>query len=114
MTPGSNIKLEEIDPAFKDRHESHKDATEEIEHYQKRLREFQDLLYAERRHSLLICLQAMDTGGKDGTISHVLAAMNPQGCRVEAFKGPSAEEAAHDFLWRIHRVAPGQRRGGHL
>ncbi|HUL41994.1 MAG TPA: polyphosphate kinase 2 family protein, partial [Burkholderiales bacterium] len=102
------VKLKEIDPAFKDRHESHEDATEEIEHYQKRLRELQDLLYAERRHSLLICLQAMDTGGKDGTINHVLAAMNPQGCRVAPFRQPSAEEAAHDFLWRVHRAAPGR------
>jgi len=108
VAPGAKVKLKEIDPAFKDRHESHEDATEEIEHYQKRLRELQDLLYAERRHSLLICLQAMDTGGKDGTINHVLAAMNPQGCRVAPFRQPSAEEAAHDFLWRVHRAAPGR------
>jgi PPK2 family polyphosphate:nucleotide phosphotransferase len=66
----------------------------------------QDLLYAERGRSLLVCLQAMDTGGKDGTINHVLGAMNPQGCRVAAFRQPSAEELAHDFLWRAHRVAP--------
>ena len=60
----------------------------------------------ERRRSLLICLQAMDTGGKDGTINHVLSGMNPQGCRVAAFRQPSAEELAHDFLWRVHRAAP--------
>jgi len=108
VAPGAKVKLKEIDPAFKDRHESHEDAIEEIEHYQNRLRELQDLLYAERRHSLLICLQAMDTGGKDGTINHVLAAMNPQGCRVAPFRQPSAEEAAHDFLWRVHRAAPGR------
>jgi PPK2 family polyphosphate:nucleotide phosphotransferase len=106
VKPGAKVKLKEIDPGFKDRHESHKDAAEEIEHYQQRLRALQDLLYAERRHSVLICLQALDTGGKDGTINHVLAAMNPQGCRVAAFKQPSAEEAAHDFLWRVHRAAP--------
>jgi len=108
VAPGAKVKLKEIDPAFKDRHQSHEDAIEEIEHYQNRLRELQDLLYAERRHSLLICLQAMDTGGKDGTINHVLAAMNPQGCRVAPFRQPSAEEAAHDFLWRVHRAAPGR------
>jgi PPK2 family polyphosphate:nucleotide phosphotransferase len=106
VKPGAKLKLKDIDPGFTDRHDSHKDAAEEIEHYQQRLRALQDLLYAERRHSVLICLQALDTGGKDGTINHVLAAMNPQGCRVAAFKQPSAEEAAHDFLWRVHRAAP--------
>jgi PPK2 family polyphosphate:nucleotide phosphotransferase len=106
VSPGSKVKLKDIDPAFKDRHENHKDAAEEIERYQKRLRELQELLYVERRRSLLICLQAMDTGGKDGTINHFLSAMNPQGCRVAAFRRPSAEELAHDFLWRIHRAVP--------
>jgi PPK2 family polyphosphate:nucleotide phosphotransferase len=106
VAPGTQVKLKDIDPGFKDRHESHKEAAEEIEHYQQRLRELQELLYAERRRSLLICLQALDTGGKDGTIRHVLSAMNPQGCRVAAFRQPSAEEASHDFLWRVHRVAP--------
>jgi PPK2 family polyphosphate:nucleotide phosphotransferase len=106
VAPGKSVKLKDIDPAFKDRHENHQDAAEEIERCQKRLRAFQDLLYAEGRHSLLVCLQAMDAGGKDGTISHVLAAMNPKGCRVAGFKQPSVEEAAHDFLWRVHRVAP--------
>jgi PPK2 family polyphosphate:nucleotide phosphotransferase len=106
VPPGTKVKLKDIDPAFKDHHESRKDAAEEIEHYAKRLCELQDLLYAGRRLSILICLQAMDTGGKDGTIRHFLGAMNPQGCRVAAFREPSAEELAHDFLWRVHRVAP--------
>jgi PPK2 family polyphosphate:nucleotide phosphotransferase len=106
VRPGTKVRLKEIDPAFKDRHESHEEATEEIEDYQKKLGEYQKLLYAEQRHSLLICLQGMDTGGKDGTINHVMSAMNPQGCRVAAFRQPSAEEAAHDFLWRVHRVVP--------
>lgn len=78
----------------------------ETAHDRRKLWELQDLLYAERRHSLLICLQAMDTGGKDGTINHVLGAMNPQGCRVAPFKQPSAEELAHDFLWRADKAAP--------
>jgi PPK2 family polyphosphate:nucleotide phosphotransferase len=106
VAPGRRVKLEEIDPGFKDRHENHKEAAEVIEQYQKRLRELQELLYADGRRSLLICLQGMDTAGKDGTINHILGAMNPQGCRVAAFKQPSAEEAAHDFLWRIHQAAP--------
>jgi PPK2 family polyphosphate:nucleotide phosphotransferase len=106
VLPGAGVKLKDIDPAFKDRHESHKDAAAEIEDYRQRLCVLQETLYAERRLSLLICLQALDTGGKDGTIKHVLAAMNPQGCRVAGFRQPSAEEAAHDFLWRVHRAAP--------
>ncbi|MGB7549082.1 MAG: polyphosphate kinase 2 family protein [Terracidiphilus sp.] len=103
---GSKVNLKEVDPSFKDGHESHESAEEETAHFQKRLRELQYLLYAERRHSLLICLQALDTGGKDGAINHVLGAMNPQGCRVAAFRQPSAEELAHDFLWRAHKAAP--------
>jgi PPK2 family polyphosphate:nucleotide phosphotransferase len=106
VVPGTHVKLKDIDPAFKDCHESHESAKEEIAHYQKRLCELQALLYAERRRSLLLCLQALDTGGKDGTINHVLGAMNPQGCRVVPFRQPSAEELAHDFLWRVHRAAP--------
>jgi PPK2 family polyphosphate:nucleotide phosphotransferase len=106
VQPGTKVKLNDIDPGFKEHHENHQQAEVEIAHYQKRLCELQDLLYAERRHSLLICLQALDTGGKDGTINHVLAAMNPQGCRVAAFRQPSVAEAAHDFLWRAHRAAP--------
>ena len=106
VAPASKVKLKEMDPAFTDAHESHESAAEEIAHYQKKLCELQDLLYAEHGHSLLICLQAMDTGGKDGVINHVLGAMNPQGCRVAAFKQPSAVEADHDFLWRAHKAAP--------
>jgi PPK2 family polyphosphate:nucleotide phosphotransferase len=108
VQPGTEVKLRDIDPSFKDRHAGHKEAAEEIEHYQKKLRELQELLYADGRRSLLICLQSMDSGGKDGTINHVLGAMNPQGCRVAAFKQPSAKELAHDFLWRIHPAAPGR------
>lgn len=106
VAPDAKVKLKSIDPDFTDAHESHESAADEIAHYQKKLCELQDLLYAERGHSLLICLQAMDTGGKDGVINHVLGAMNPQGCRVAAFKQPSSVEAAHDFLWRAHQPAP--------
>jgi PPK2 family polyphosphate:nucleotide phosphotransferase len=106
VAAGAKVKLRDIDPSFTDGHVSPESAGEEITHYQKKLRELQYLLYAERKHSLLICLQALDTGGKDGTINHVLGAMNPQGCRVAAFKQPSPEELAHDFLWRAYKVAP--------
>lgn len=106
VAPGSIVMLNNIDPGFKDQHEGRKEAVEEIEQYQKKLRNLQELFYSDGRSSLLICLQGMDTGGKDGTINHILGAMNPQGCRVVGFRQPSVEELAHDFLWRIHRAVP--------
>ena len=63
-------------------------------------------MYAEGKRSLLNCLQGRDAAGKDGTINHVLSALNPQGCTVTGFKVPSKEEAAHDFLWRYHQATP--------
>ncbi len=68
----------------------------------------QERLYAEHRRSLLVVFQAIDTGGKDGTIRAVFEGVNPQGCRVWPFKVPSAEEADHDFLWRYHAKTPGR------
>jgi PPK2 family polyphosphate:nucleotide phosphotransferase len=64
------------------------------------------LLYAEQKHSILIVLQALDAGGKDGTIKHVFGALNPQGASVAGFKQPTPIELAHDFLWRVHPHAP--------
>jgi PPK2 family polyphosphate:nucleotide phosphotransferase len=106
VEPGSQVKLDDIDPDFKDQHESKESAAVEIEHYRQQLFELQYLMYAERKHSLLIVLQALDAGGKDGTIRHVMSAVNPQGCKVACFKKPTAVEADHDFLWRIHQAAP--------
>ena len=103
---GTTVKLDDIDTKFKDHHEGHKEAAKDIEHYRGRLRDLQELFYADGRRSLLICLQALDAGGKDGTINHILGSMNPQGCKVAAFRQPTAEELAHDFLWRIHRDTP--------
>lgn len=71
-----------------------------------RLSELQQRLYAENRRALLVVLQGMDASGKDGTIRHVMSGINPMGCHVTAFKVPSAEEADHDFLWRIHKAVP--------
>ena len=68
----------------------------------------QEWLYAAQTHSVLIVLQGLDTSGKDGTIKHVMESMNPQGCDVASFKVPTPEEAAHDFLWRIHKQTPGK------
>lgn len=70
------------------------------------LDELQNLLYAESKHSVLIVLQGMDASGKDGLIRKVFGQMNPQGVQVHSFKVPTAEEAAHDFLWRIHARTP--------
>jgi PPK2 family polyphosphate:nucleotide phosphotransferase len=106
VAPGSKVKLKDIDPGFKDHHKSHNEAAEELEKDWKKLCELQDLVYPDGRCSLLICLQGMDTAGKDGTINHFLGAMNPQGCRVVGFKQPTARELAHDFLWRIHQPVP--------
>ena len=71
------------------------------------LHDLQERLYAESERSLLVVLQAMDAGGKDGTIEHVFRGMNPQGVRVASFKVPTEEERAHDFLWRVHARVPG-------
>jgi PPK2 family polyphosphate:nucleotide phosphotransferase len=72
----------------------------------KKLSALQELLYANQRHAILIVFQAMDTGGKDGAISHVFSGVNPQGCFVTSFKQPTPLELRHDFLWRIHEAAP--------
>lgn len=87
-----------------------KKADKEADADRNRLARLQDSLSAEGTRSLLIVLQGMDTSGKDGTIKHVIGAMNPGGCRVVSFKVPTEEERKHDFLWRIRRVlpAPGQ------
>lgn len=106
VKPGSKVDLGKIDASYKDGHQSHEEATPEIEAYRDQIRDLQFRLYAESKQSLLICLQALDAAGKDGTVNHVLSAMNPQGCRAYGFKQPSAEELAHDFLWRIHKAAP--------
>lgn len=72
------------------------------------LEALQELLYAEHKHKVLIILQAMDTGGKDGVIRQVFEGVNPQGVRVASFKQPTPEELGHDFLWRIHKQTPGK------
>jgi PPK2 family polyphosphate:nucleotide phosphotransferase len=79
------------------------------EHLQKlttRLRDLQELLYAEGKNRVLVVLQATDTGGKDGVIRHVFRTVNPQGVKVSSFKAPSDTELAHDYLWRIHQQTP--------
>jgi PPK2 family polyphosphate:nucleotide phosphotransferase len=71
-----------------------------------KIADLQERLYAEAKQTLLIVLQGMDAGGKDGTIKHVMSSVNPQGCDVTSFKVPSSLEQAHDFLWRVHNAVP--------
>ena len=71
-----------------------------------RLEELQELLWAQGTERVLVVLQAMDAGGKDGTIKHVFDGVNPSGVKVASFKKPSSEELAHDYLWRIHQDVP--------
>lgn len=104
--PGEKVRLEEIDPSQTGKHDSEESAQETTARDLERLRKLQNVLYAESRHALLIVLQAPDAGGKDGTIKHVFSGLNPQGATARAFKVPTAEEAAHDFLWRVHRQTP--------
>jgi PPK2 family polyphosphate:nucleotide phosphotransferase len=82
------------------------EALEESKKLTARLESLQETLYAEHRHKVLIVLQAMDTGGKDGTIKKVFEGVNPQGVRVAHFRVPTPEELDHDFLWRVHAQAP--------
>ncbi len=71
-----------------------------------RLTTLQTVLYAEQKHKILVVLQAMDTGGKDGVIRKVFSGINPQGVRIASFKAPTPPELAHDFLWRVHNQVP--------
>ena len=105
VPPRKPVTLADWDPD--DTHGFDKEpAIERIERSLARLDELQYLMYAEHRRALLVVLQGMDAAGKDGTIRHVMRGFNPQGCRVTAFKTPAAEEADHDFLWRVHRAVP--------
>ncbi len=105
---GSKVKLKKYDPDAVEKHLDRAQAATEMQTLSEELGELQQLLAAAQHHSLLIVLQGMDTSGKDGTIRHVMAHVNPLGCEVRSFKGPTARERTHDFLWRVHRVVPGR------
>ncbi len=79
---------------------------EDLAEFVQELERAQELLFASATNSVLVVLQAQDAAGKDGTIKHVMSGVNPQGCRVYAFKQPSREELAHDFLWRYQQRLP--------
>ncbi len=105
---GSQVKLKDYDPDYIDEHTDPAIARAELELLGAELGGLQELLAAAQHHSLLVVLQGMDASGKADTIFQVLSQVNPQGCEVLAFKGPTLRELAHDFLWRVHRGAPGR------
>jgi PPK2 family polyphosphate:nucleotide phosphotransferase len=105
VKPGSKIKLEKLDPAATFGY--HKDsACDRVAENLEKLAALQYKLYAESKRSLLVVLQGIDAGGKDGTIKHVMTGMNPQGVDVTSFKVPEGAEKRHDYLWRIHQAVP--------
>jgi PPK2 family polyphosphate:nucleotide phosphotransferase len=101
----SPIRLKDFNPGF---HEGldKEDARKKTARLCERIGELQQLLYANGKQALLLVLQGMDTSGKDGTVKHVLDAVNPAGVETANFKAPTREELAHDFLWRIHKAIP--------
>lgn len=108
VKPGEKVRLSEWDPNDKGDFKGGKEeGLAEIGKLNEKLEALQELLYAEHKHKVLIVLQAMDTGGKDGVIRRVFDGVNPQGVRVAGFKVPTREELDHDYLWRVHKVTPG-------
>lgn len=105
---GASVKLKDYDPSYVEKGIERAAAESELLKLGDELSELQELLAAAQHQSLLMILQGMDTSGKDGTIRHVFARVNPQGCNVHSFKAPTEDELAHDFLWRIHKATPGE------
>jgi PPK2 family polyphosphate:nucleotide phosphotransferase len=109
VEPGQGVHLAALPTDGKRFYEGGKAAAkEEIKVWRDELAELQHRLYSEGKRKLLVVFQAMDAGGKDGTIRTVFRGVNPQGVRVTPFKAPTREELDHDFLWRIHKAVPGR------
>jgi PPK2 family polyphosphate:nucleotide phosphotransferase len=105
VQPGSKFKLADLDPA--ETHGLNKaPAARHLQKNLERLAVLQYQLYAEGQRALLVVLQGIDAGGKDGTIRHVMSGLNPQGVTVTPFKVPEGEEKRHDYLWRVHDAVP--------
>lgn len=108
VKPGNQVNLSDWDPNDERFFTGGKnEAKKALDDLNDRLEELQELQYAEGKHKVLVVLQAMDTGGKDGTIRHVFDGVNPQGVKVASFKVPTKKELAHDYLWRVHKQTPG-------
>ena len=109
VAPDEKLRLDRIDADSTAGAPGDKEATKEASvELNDRLSALQERLWAEGQRSLLVVLQAMDTGGKDGVIRRVVDGVNPQGVKVASFKVPTPEDLAHDYLWRIHRHTPGK------
>src|SRR5512135_3413510 len=107
VKPGTEVDLSMWDPNDEgDFKGNKKKALAQVAKLDEKLGALQEILYAEHKHKVLIVLQGMDTAGKDGTISHVFASVNPQGVQVASFKVPTQVELDHDYLWRVHEVVP--------
>src|ERR1700744_4983990 len=107
VKPGSNVNLaKDFDPGYKAGDVKKKQARQAMRNGISLLCDYQVRLAAQDSHAVLLCLQALDAGGKDGTIRHVMRGVNPQGEHVTSFKKPSAEELDHDCLWRYARHLP--------
>lgn len=102
---GKKVKLKDYDPSDNGGL-TREAAAEKLAKLQTRFETLQEMLYAQAEKALLVVFQALDTGGKDGTIRRVFSGISPAGVKVTSFKVPSSEERAHDFLWRIHRNVP--------
>jgi PPK2 family polyphosphate:nucleotide phosphotransferase len=112
IADNKEFRLTDINTADTWKIKSKEHAQKWLEEGVARLADFQSKLYAQNQWSLLLLFQAMDAAGKDSTIKHVMSGVNPQGCQVFSFKAPSAEELAHDYLWRSHRCVPERGRIG--
>ena len=116
VKPGARLELDDHDPqdtgAYRKDAAGKAKAGRAADELDARLGVLQQRLYANADRALLVVLQGMDTSGKDGTIKNVMSGVNPQGCHVVSFKAPSAEELAHDFLWRVHKQAPAKGKIG--
>ena len=106
VQPGEKIRLKRWPSAVKPFYKSKQHYKEILAEHIGKLSTLQSRLYAHNRYALLLIFQAMDAAGKDSAIKHVMSGVNPQGCQVFSFKHPSAEELAHDFLWRTTRCLP--------
>ena len=113
VAAGHAAELAAIDPASTPGFDGDKAARRgRLKELRDELAEFQERLWAEARQALLIVLQALDAGGKDGLIRKVISAFNPQGTRVIGFGVPTEDELRHDYLWRVHAATPGKGRIG--
>ena len=106
VKPHTQVKLSHFPADDTGSYTSEKEANSDLEAHREKLDSLQNLLYASAQHSVLVVLQGMDTGGKDGTIRHIFSGVNPQGCSVTSFKLPTPLEMRHDFLWRAHAAVP--------